>query len=207
MRQPEGTEDYYIDGITGHRVFTAKYLLSLGKCCENKCRHCPYMAKEKITLVALDIDGCLTTQKDVKKYRFRDFSPDCVENLKHVLKECPNTRIVISSVWRGDMFNLGRLWERHGLNGEIVLGGTPQSWSVEGENRSSHRGEEIKMWLSEKVQSWYLGSKYEYSKIAIIDDDVGDITPYFPPEQIFKTTIMNGITPEIAERIVKYFKS
>jgi hypothetical protein len=34
-------EDYYIDP-SGLYVFTEKYLLKRGYCCENGCRHCPY---------------------------------------------------------------------------------------------------------------------------------------------------------------------
>lgn len=32
--------DYYIEN--GRYVFTEKYLLSRGKCCNSGCRHCPY---------------------------------------------------------------------------------------------------------------------------------------------------------------------
>jgi len=32
--------DFYIED--GKRVFTAKYHLKRGYCCNNKCRHCPY---------------------------------------------------------------------------------------------------------------------------------------------------------------------
>lgn len=32
--------DYYLEG--GLMVFTARYLLQRGYCCENGCRHCPY---------------------------------------------------------------------------------------------------------------------------------------------------------------------
>jgi hypothetical protein len=33
--------DYYWTP-EGYRVFTAKYLLKRGYCCESGCRHCPY---------------------------------------------------------------------------------------------------------------------------------------------------------------------
>lgn len=33
--------DYYWTP-EGYRVFTAKYLLKRGFCCESGCRHCPY---------------------------------------------------------------------------------------------------------------------------------------------------------------------
>lgn len=34
-------EDFYFDE-SGLMVFTAKYLLKRGYCCDNGCRHCPY---------------------------------------------------------------------------------------------------------------------------------------------------------------------
>jgi hypothetical protein len=36
-------EDYYYDN--GKMVFTEKYLLKRGYCCNNGCRHCPYKKK------------------------------------------------------------------------------------------------------------------------------------------------------------------
>ncbi len=34
-------DDYYMSP-EGYLVFTEKYLLKRGYCCENGCRHCPY---------------------------------------------------------------------------------------------------------------------------------------------------------------------
>ncbi|MFT6814313.1 MAG: hypothetical protein ACJAZ3_000199 [Sphingobacteriales bacterium] len=34
-------EDFYIDDL-GRFVFTEKYHLKRGFCCENRCKHCPY---------------------------------------------------------------------------------------------------------------------------------------------------------------------
>lgn len=33
-------EDYYLEN--GNCVFTARYLLRRGYCCQSGCRHCPY---------------------------------------------------------------------------------------------------------------------------------------------------------------------
>lgn len=33
-------EDYYLE--KGFYVFTARFLLRRGYCCDNGCRHCPY---------------------------------------------------------------------------------------------------------------------------------------------------------------------
>lgn len=35
-------EDYYLEGSA--MVFTARFLLSRGYCCESGCRHCPFDA-------------------------------------------------------------------------------------------------------------------------------------------------------------------
>lgn len=34
--------DYYLDPASGLLVFTAKYHLKRGYCCDSGCRHCPY---------------------------------------------------------------------------------------------------------------------------------------------------------------------
>jgi len=39
-------EDFYIDP-SGLYVFTEKYHLKRGYCCQNQCRHCPYGKRKK----------------------------------------------------------------------------------------------------------------------------------------------------------------
>ena len=41
-------EHYYLD-LNGLLVFTEKYHLERGYCCNNGCRHCPYRKSEKKT--------------------------------------------------------------------------------------------------------------------------------------------------------------
>lgn len=36
-------EDGYVDPASGWWVFSAAHLLDRGHCCENGCRHCPYV--------------------------------------------------------------------------------------------------------------------------------------------------------------------
>jgi len=36
---------YYMEGV--RVVFTALYHIERGKCCSNKCKHCPYTPKHK----------------------------------------------------------------------------------------------------------------------------------------------------------------
>lgn len=42
------TDDFYWDE-RGYRVFTEKYLLNRGRCCNSNCRHCPYKEKQSTT--------------------------------------------------------------------------------------------------------------------------------------------------------------
>ncbi len=37
-------EDFYVEGAT--LVFTARYHLRRGYCCESGCRHCPYCVEQ-----------------------------------------------------------------------------------------------------------------------------------------------------------------
>ncbi|MGB8507540.1 MAG: DUF5522 domain-containing protein [Pyrinomonadaceae bacterium] len=46
-------EDFYMEGAAF--VFTARYHLRRGYCCENSCRHCPYGAA--VVAVADDEEG------------------------------------------------------------------------------------------------------------------------------------------------------
>jgi len=40
-------EDFYING-EGFMVFTERYLLRRGYCCESGCKHCPYGFNETL---------------------------------------------------------------------------------------------------------------------------------------------------------------
>lgn len=38
-------QDTYVDPVSGFSVFTEYHHKKRGKCCGNKCRHCPYKWK------------------------------------------------------------------------------------------------------------------------------------------------------------------
>jgi hypothetical protein len=42
-------EDFYLEG--GYVVFTARYHLRRGHCCEGGCRHCPYRGADESAAV------------------------------------------------------------------------------------------------------------------------------------------------------------
>lgn len=45
-QKPLEKEDYYINE-NGLMVFTEKYHLKRGHCCQNGCKHCPYGYKKE----------------------------------------------------------------------------------------------------------------------------------------------------------------
>ena len=45
-RSVEAGVDAYRDPATGFFVFTAAYLDARGYCCDNDCRHCPYLDRD-----------------------------------------------------------------------------------------------------------------------------------------------------------------
>jgi|JI102314A2RNA_FD_contig_41_6453155_length_474_multi_1_in_0_out_0_1 hypothetical protein len=47
--------DYYFNE-QGYWVFTAKYLLDRGYCCNNGCKHCPYNKANNDCLTSIDTD-------------------------------------------------------------------------------------------------------------------------------------------------------
>ena len=47
MKLIEGI-DYYIDPETGYDVWTRKFLLERGFCCNGGCRHCPYDTEGRV---------------------------------------------------------------------------------------------------------------------------------------------------------------
>ncbi|MCA1615327.1 MAG: DUF5522 domain-containing protein [Acidobacteria bacterium] len=56
MKLVEG-EDFYWEGAAF--VFTGRYLLRRGHCCESGCRHCPYRAEKEGLR-----PGAITTKAD-----------------------------------------------------------------------------------------------------------------------------------------------
>ncbi len=112
-------------------ALTAEYLRSLGECCANKCKNCPYRTgREKISLAFFDVDGVLATGLDRDVHGFHSFSPKPVANLQRVIAAIPNLKIVFSSSWRYDVFRLAFTWFEAGLPKEVILGCTPHSWIV-----------------------------------------------------------------------------
>lgn len=146
-----------------------------------------------IRVMFLDFDGVLASFDYIRitsllKEKYPDkhgysFDPRCVKNLRWVLEECPGTKIVISSTWKGaGIDNLMDMWKVRNLPGEII-GITP--------DLVEKRGKEIAAWLSENPVDNYV----------IVDDDTDMLDVQM--DNFVKTDPMFGLTVDDCNKIIK----
>ena len=180
-------------------------------------------------IIFLDIDGVLTmsrclledyVENDSSLYFVEELCPHLsdyivpleisrIENLKWILQQIPNCRIVLSSTWREQAsykdFVLTAMKKSNINIDEVYVGDTPSLGSHNG-----GRGMEIKEWLLCNP------SYSENSKFVIIDDDhkdnfiMCDLLPNLF-ETIMKDNDDNreneGLTIDVAMKIVQYFNT
>jgi len=138
-----------------------------------------------MNVLFLDVDGVIRNHTD------KGFSQEKVNNLVRILRET-KCKIVLSSGWRlptlaqTSSSNFGRILREmdfglYVLNSVIDV--TPEGYS---------RAEEIRTWL----QAQSIGN---ITKYAILDDEDVSVP------HLFKTEYSTGLTPEIAEAIIKHF--
>jgi len=139
-------------------------------------------------IIFLDIDGVLNHQKiyeerfkALNKEKYRDeygdlFCPTSAKLLNNLIEQL-NTKIVISSTWRGSGFEVMKnMWRDRKMKGEVI-GVTPILHII--------RGIEIEDWLRQERNFYHLNwDKNEQMKIMkkskinnyIIIDDDSDMT-------------------------------
>jgi len=134
-------------------------------------------------VIFLDIDGVMITSH-VSQGKF---TPNCVENLKGIMKET-GALIVVSSTYRQMGFDmLKSLFASNGLT-EGLIGMTPML-------HQQTRGKEIGQYLEEAE----LDSVTSIDKFVIIDDrdDMGELGPY-----LIQTTQAIGLDQAVKERAI-----
>lgn len=147
-------------------------------------------------IIFLDIDGVLNSasyqmlmvQNDCTiedKYGHL-FDPECVKQLGRII-DATGAQIVISSDWKDTLGldGLREMWRERKLPGAII-DVTPTF--------SSHRGDEIERWLE---------NTDEVNSYAIIDDMPGANFNSSQQIHLVRTDGYLGITPKIAEKIIK----
>jgi len=138
-------------------------------------------------MIFLDIDGVLVTRDSPRPLREIPMS-SCVQALQRII-DTVQPQIVVSSSWRLDVSGIEGMRDLltgFGLTNFNLLGMTP---FISGMNVT--RGDEIRAWLKT--------TDVDVEIFAIIDDDkqMGDLLPF-----LFKTTWANGLTDEIADRVI-----
>lgn len=152
-----------------------------------------------IIYIFLDVDGVLNSENYIIKcYKKHHkpmsmncvpFNPKCLNNLMKLVQIIENhfeVKLVLSSTWRLSEIDCEIVNARLAEYGLRLSGKTPY---VEGE-----RGKEIKDYLEHL--------RYKCYNFIILDDDIQDITPYFP-DNIVHTDFKTGLTKKCLKKALK----
>ena len=138
----------------------------------------------------LDIDGVVNCQNTKQRHRgFIGIDPYMAFLVARIV-EATQCDVVLSSSWRNSPDDSKEEVRKQVVNFVDV---TVDSWYVRETQHHSTRGEEIQEWLDRHP---------EVEKYAILDDDSDMLDSQLP--NFFKTTWLNGITPEIAEAVIAH---
>ncbi len=150
----------------------------------------------QMDIIFLDIDGVLNPDKESYD---NIFSPECVMQLKRILKHHPKAHVVFSSSWRTGFsaFTLGWLWRQHDLPLKRVIGSTPHI-GIES------RGMEIRQWLMDAARYRRMDKVRNY---AVLDDEVESILEHIPKNTVFTCNPEHGLTEDIADRVIDHFSA
>lgn len=147
----------------------------------------------KFPYIFLDLDSVLTTPPN-----WRDFNPECVKNLKYIIKET-NCKIVVHSTWRKFETDRNRflyLWGKYGFALDDFRGWTPVESK---EYRNKVIGELEKYTLNKKTSINNYIDKYKniIDNYVIIDDEDYD----FPPDKFVQPK--NGLSFDDAKLAIE----
>jgi hypothetical protein len=139
-------------------------------------------------VIFLDIDGVLNCATTKERWGgFIGMSEDKVLLFNRILEET-GAYVVLSSTWRHDKDWLETMF-RNGLNIDRFIGRTKDLGGM--------RGFEINEWLSRYQENHYI------ENFVILDDD----SDMLPGQKLFRTTWEHGLTEDIANQIIEYFKN
>lgn len=147
-----------------------------------------------LNVLFLDIDGVLNPDKANHQHVF---APGCVRQLRRILDHNPQTHVVFSTSWRTgfSFFVLGWLWRQHDLPLQRVIGRTP-------EIELEMRGAEIQKWLDNAPLR---SREHKVHRYAVLDDEVEPILENIPAQSVFACDPWEGLTEEVADRIIRHF--
>lgn len=124
----------------------------------------------------------------------------CIKALMYIFKEVPDLKVVWSTDWRlydeptYNGYGNPRFWlEKQPWMKDRIIGKTPKKMS------STHY-EEIRMWFT------YEKKDIEVEKFAILDDYATNAMFSYFKDNFFQCWYDDGLTMEIAEKVVKHLK-
>jgi hypothetical protein len=174
-------------------------------------------------ILFLDIDGVLNSEKFYKNRvrvdGVRNEIDQCALKLLERILEKTGCLIVLSSTWRLSQNYAYDLLDS-GLQSNMVLrrliGRTPHMPRPMGTGAEyCERGKEIEAWLKANPNplcnmptscpfpARAMCSGHKVEKYAILDDD----SDFLPDQPLFKTSWKEGLTEEIADKIIQYLTS
>lgn len=141
-------------------------------------------------VIFLDVDYVLNTQEGLSKYGIHFIDSEKVSLLKSIVF-ATEAKIVLSSTWR-----IRR--EDFDMVKAVLLSQGMEIYDVTPQTFSGPRSREIAIWLREDA-------KMPVEKYAILDDDLGARGSH--GESYFQTYMDEGLTAEIAEKVIKHLNS
>lgn len=137
-------------------------------------------------ILFLDIDGVVNKQENFNPAHKPKWPIDryCAFLVGKIQLET-DCKVVLSSSWRHDKEAV----EEVKKNVVDIIDTTPTL-------QSSFRGDEIRDWLDKQS----LRSNFVVEKYAILDDD----SDFYDDQPLFKTTFKDGLTDEIANKVIEY---
>ena len=133
-------------------------------------------------IIFLDIDGVLNNKKTVERHQgYIGINPFLVMVFNRIIF-ATDAQIVLSSSWR--LFPDGV---------EEVERRVMKCMSLTGRSETGFRGDEIKKWLEDHKD-------LEIESYAILDD----YSDFYPDQPLFKTTWEEGLTQEVADKVVAH---
>ena len=104
---------------------------------------------------------------------------------------------LVSEAGAFPLFALGWCWREHDLPMNRIIGRTPDI-------QYDCRGSEIQQWLNEAPARH---PESQIRRFAALDDEVEPILESIPANSVFACDPWHGLTAEVAERVIRHFRS
>lgn len=135
-------------------------------------------------ILFLDVDGVLNCINRWKGPHGKDLDTVCLDNLKSIVANT-DCQIVLSSTWRILIETYTDLVDTFKLHNLSIMDKTPQY---------------VGKWRADDINEWLANNPTD--KFAILDDDRD--AGFGLEEHFFKTSAKEGLTKEIADKVIQH---